>query len=141
MFWHLISSTLESNQESNNTFKRHFFNTLGFLCIGLAAVGIILPVMPTTIFVILAAYFFAKGSKKFHDWLLRNKVFGTYLSNYRDGKGMSVGSKIFSISFLWVGIIFSVVMLEITWLKIALLAVAIAVTIHIYKIKTTPKVG
>ena len=96
--------------------------------------------MPTTIFVILAAYFFAKGSKKFHDWLLRNKVFGTYLSNYRDGKGMSVGSKIFSISFLWVGIIFSVVMLEITWLKIALLAVAIAVTIHIYKIKTTPKV-
>ncbi len=136
-----IFSTLESNSESNNTFKRHFFNTLGFVSLGLAVVGIILPVMPTTIFVILAAYFFAKGSKRFHDWLLQNKVFGTYLSNYREGKGMSLGSKIFSISFLWVGIIFSVVMLEITWLKIALLAVAIAVTIHIYIIKTTPKVG
>lgn len=132
-------STLESNTESNNTFKRHFFNTLGFLCIGLAVIGIILPVMPTTIFVILAAYFFAKGSKRFHDWLLQNKVFGTYLSNYRDGKGMSIGSKIFSISFLWVGIVFSILMIDSVWIRVVLLAIAIAVTIHIYKIKTTPK--
>ena len=113
-------STLESNTESNNTFKRHFFNTLGFICIGLAVIGIILPVMPTTIFVILAAYFFAKGSKRFHDWLLQNKVFGTYLSNYRDGKGMSIGSKIFSISFLWVGIVFSILMIDSVWIRVVL---------------------
>jgi uncharacterized membrane protein YbaN (DUF454 family) len=95
--------------------------------------------MPTTIFVILAAYFFAKGSKKFHEWLIQNKVFGTYLSNYHEGKGMSLGSKIFSITFLWLGIFISILMIDMIWLRIILLAVAIAVTIHIYNIKTYTK--
>jgi len=105
----------------------------------LAVIGILLPVMPTTIFVILAAYFFAKGSERLHSWLISNKIFGTYLMNYREGRGMTIGSKLFSISFLWAGIIYSIFITDILWLKILLLLIAITVSIHIIWIKTYRK--
>jgi hypothetical protein len=102
----------------------------------LAVIGIILPVMPTTVFLLLAAYFFARGSKGFHDWLMNNKVFGNQIRNYREGNGMSVKSKIFSISFLWAGILISVFVTNLLWLQALLLVVAIGVTIHLVSLKT-----
>lgn len=93
--------------------------------------------MPTTVFLLLAAYFFARGSRRFHDWLNNNKIFGTYIRNYREGKGMTAGAKLFSIVFLWTGILVSVFLTSLLWLQVLLLLVAIGVTIHLLYIKTS----
>lgn len=121
---------------SNSFLRRHIFNILGVFSVMLAVIGIILPVMPTTVFLLLAAYFFARGSEKFHDWFSQNKLFGRYLDNYRSGRGMTRGSKFISLLFLWAGITYSTYSVEMTWLKILLLAIAVGVTVHVLKIKT-----
>ncbi|MBX7042926.1 MAG: YbaN family protein [Ignavibacteria bacterium] len=128
--------TNDDYRGSTSFLAKHLFNLLGILCVCLAVIGIVLPVMPTTVFLLLAAYFFARGSRRFHDWLMRNRLFGSYVRNYREGKGMTANAKLFSISFLWAGILFSLYLTSLLWLQVLLILVAIGVTIHILAIKT-----
>jgi len=109
----------------------------GFVLVGIGILGMFLPLLPTTIFFILAAWCFARSSEKFHHWLHNNRFFGRYLRNYRVKGGMTAGSKIFSISFLWVGIIASgLFATENLYVRILLAAIAIGVSWHLLAIKT-----
>jgi uncharacterized membrane protein YbaN (DUF454 family) len=101
-----------------------------FLAVGV--IGIFLPVLPTTPFLLLSAACYFKGSRRMHDWLLNNKWFGSYLRNYREGKGVSVKAKVISILALWTTICYSAFyVIDLLIVRIVLLAVAIAVTLHI----------
>ena len=101
-----------------------------FLAVGV--IGIFLPVLPTTPFLLLSAACYFKGSRRMHDWLLNNKWFGSYLRNYREGKGVSVKVKAISILSLWATIGYSAFyVIDILIVRIVLLVVAIAVTLHI----------
>jgi uncharacterized protein len=109
----------------------------GTLCVILAAVGIILPVLPTTPFLLLAAYFYARSSKKFYNWLLTNRWFGEYIRNYREGRGMPLNHKIISILLLWLTIIYAAwFVVDILWLKMILVGIAAGVTFHLVRVKT-----
>ncbi len=109
----------------------------GTIFVGIGLLGIFLPVLPTTPFLLLAAACYARSSKRFYDWLITNKLFGSYIKNYRDGKGVPLKVKIFTISFLWITIMFSVFfIIQIYWVRILLFFIAIGVTIHILTIKT-----
>ena len=111
---------------------------LGFLFLCLGAVGVVLPVMPTTPFVILAALCFSAGNKKFHERLCRNRVFGPYIENYRNKQGISITLKVCSIALLWTGLAVSMVAMRTVWGFVLLGAVGVGVTIHILTIKTAP---
>ncbi len=109
----------------------------GFILVGVGVLGMFLPLLPTTIFFILAAWCFAKSSEKFHKWLHNNKFFGKYLTNYRIKKGMTVGNKIFSIAFLLTGIGITIIFAAPNvYIKILLAAIAAGVTWHLLAIKT-----
>ena len=119
------------------TWLRILLVVAGTVCVGLGIVGIFLPILPTTPFLLLAAACFARSSKKFYDWLLNNKLFGDYIKNYQEGKGIPLKVKIFTISLLWITILFSVfLIIQISWVRIILIMIAIGVTIHIITIKT-----
>jgi uncharacterized membrane protein YbaN (DUF454 family) len=62
--------------------KKFFWNVLGFLSLGMAYVGLITPGIPYSCFVVFAAYCFAKGNKRMHDWLYNHKLFGPFLTNW-----------------------------------------------------------
>lgn len=110
---------------------------IGFIAVGLGILGMFLPVLPTTPFLLLAAACFAKSSKRFYNWLLSNKWFGTYIKNYREGKGIPLKIKIMSMGFMWITILTtSIFCLENIYIRILLLVIAIVVTIHISTIKT-----
>lgn len=112
----------------------------GFIAVGLGILGMFLPVLPTTPFLLLAAACFAKSSEKFYNWLLNNKWFGTYIKNYREGNGISLEIKIFSMTFMWITILTTTIFfLENIYIRIMLIVIAIAVTIHISLIKTAKK--
>ena len=103
---------------------------------GLGAVGVVLPVMPTTPFVLLAAFCFSSGSKAFYEWLCRNRIFGQYIENYRTKQGITKRHKVASIIFMWMGMITSAAILRTLHVYIILLLVGTGVTIHLLTIKT-----
>jgi uncharacterized membrane protein YbaN (DUF454 family) len=117
--------------------KRVFFLVSGFVSLGLAILGIFLPVLPTTPFLLLSAYCFSRSSKKWHQWLLKHKHFGKIIRDYNERRGVSLRIKIFAISFLWITILFSVVVVvEPIVLDFLLITIATFVTIHIFKLQT-----
>ncbi len=109
-----------------------------FLFLGI--IGIFIPILPTTPFLLLAAACYARGSKKFYNWLISNKWLGKYIKNYRGGKGIPINIKIITITLLWITILFSTVLIISNFLiQIILIIIAISVTIHIITIKTMKK--
>ncbi len=113
--------------------------TANFLVL-LGVIGIFVPVLPTTIFLILAASLYMRSSEYYYTWLINNRILGKYIKDYVEHKGMPISSKIVSISFLWIGISFSVIFLiEIYWVKLLLLVIAVGVTTHLITLKTLKK--
>lgn len=109
----------------------------GTFFVGLGILGILLPILPTTPFLLLAAACYAKSSKRLYHWLLNNKWFGKYIKNYREGKGIPLKGKVLSISLLWITILISIVFFVNHILVIILLILmATGVTIHIFLIRS-----
>jgi len=81
---------------------------LGFIVMCVGLVGIVVPGLPTTPLMILAAACFAKSSQKFYDWIINNKLFGHHVKNYREGKGIPKKSKPIILGTMWVFVLFAV---------------------------------
>lgn len=116
--------------------KRKIFLSLGFFFVGLGGIGVVLPVLPTTPFILIAAFFFSRSSKRADEWLLKNKYFGSYIKNYRNKVGVPIDVKIHSLIFVWFMIIISIIITNEFYLSILLLTIAILVSIHIIFLKT-----
>ncbi|MBN1136528.1 MAG: YbaN family protein [Anaerolineae bacterium] len=109
----------------------------GTLCVALGAVGMFLPVLPTTPFLLLAAVCYARSSQKFYHWLMTNRWCGEYIRNYREGRGIPLKQKVLIILLLWLTIVYAAwFVVSLWWLKLILVGIAIAVTIHVVGIKT-----
>ena len=129
----------KSKQVATFSYKltKYILIVAGTFFLGLGLIGIFLPLLPTTPFLLLAAACYAKSSQKFYTWLLSNKYFGTYIKNYWEGKGIPLQIKILSISFLWIAILFSAfIIISYIYVRIILIAIAIGVTLHILTIQT-----
>jgi uncharacterized membrane protein YbaN (DUF454 family) len=120
-----------------NPLIRNLLIIAGFICVGLGIIGIVLPVLPTTPFLLLAAACFSRSSKRFHNWLITNRWFGKYIKNYQEGNGISIKAKICAISFMWIALAFSIVFVihEFLW-QLILIIIGIIVAVHIIRIKT-----
>ncbi len=120
-----------------STYKQKIFLILGFIFVAFGIIGAILPLMPSTVFFILAAYFFSKSSEKFHKKLLDNKYIGRHLKNFYEKKGMPLRAKIISILSLFLTITISIILVERTpFLVVILLSVAFAVSFYIISLNT-----
>ena len=117
--------------------SRYLLIVAGTLAVGLAILGIFLPILPTTPFLLLAAFLYARSSERFYRWLLTNRLFGSYIDNYRRGLGMPRREKILTIIALWLTIGFSALyVVEAIWLRAVLGLIAVAVTVHLARIPT-----
>jgi uncharacterized membrane protein YbaN (DUF454 family) len=103
-------------------------------------IGIFVPILPTTPFLLLAAACYLRSSRRLYNWLLGNRFFGAYVRNYLHGRGMPRKVKIATIFLLWITITCSIIFaVQALIIRIILLIVAIGVTVHIMLIKTTSK--
>jgi len=109
----------------------------GTLFVALGVVGIFLPVLPTTPFLLLAAVCYARSSQRFYDGLLTNRWCGEYIRIYRAGRGIPVQQKAVAIVLLWLTIgctaLFAV---SVWWVRVVLFGIAVGVTIHLLAMKT-----
>jgi uncharacterized membrane protein YbaN (DUF454 family) len=109
----------------------------GYTALGLGILGIPLPVLPTTPFLLLAAWCFGRSSERLLRWLLTNRLFGTYLRNYVQHKGIPQRVKVYILCMLWLTIGLSAFLaVHVWWLRVSLLATAVGVTVHILRIRT-----
>ncbi len=144
-FKNLIINQLSNNQKVEsmkkvkNLFLRKVYIVLGSISLALGILGIFLPLLPTTVFLLITAYFYGKSSARFYNWLLNNKYIGGYIKTYREERGMPLKAKIFAISLLWLTIGSTVIFfLDILLIKILLLAIATGVSIYLLSLKTIP---
>ena len=82
---------------------------LGSAFVAIGTVGIFVPGLPTTVFMILAAACYVRSSDKLYNWLIKNKTFGKYIKDYREGKGMPMKAKIFAQSMMTFFILLAVI--------------------------------
>lgn len=109
----------------------------GWLAVGLATLGVFLPLLPTTPFLLLAAACFAKSSRRFHAWLLRNRLFGRYIRDYKSGRGIPAGTKALAITLVWLTIAWSALfVVPLVPVKVLLFAIALGVTVHLLRLPT-----
>jgi len=112
----------------------------GSLFLLLGIIGIFMPILPTTPFLLLTAACYARGSKRFYNWLINNRLLGQYIKNYREGRGLPLNAKVITIMLLWFTISFSIIFFIDNYLiQIVLLIIAILVTIHIILIRTAER--
>jgi len=80
--------------------KKFLWKCLGFVSLGMAYVGVVTPGIPYSIFVVFAAYCFAKGSPKMHAWLYNHKLFGPFLTNWQTKRVFPVRMKFFMLAMM-----------------------------------------
>ncbi|MGB5287157.1 MAG: YbaN family protein, partial [Ignavibacteriaceae bacterium] len=107
------------------------------LLVAVGVIGIFLPILPTTIFLILASACFIKSSPQANEWLRNHKILGMYIRNYQDKSGLTIQAKVLNIAFLWIMILSSAYFFtEEFYIRLLLLAIAIGVTIHLLMVNT-----
>ena len=111
--------------------KRYLLIALGTICLVIGIIGIFTPILPTTPFLLLAAACYANSSARFHRWLMNNRIFGSYIRNYTEGRGIPVKVKLLTIALLWATIGISIWAVDNLVVTIVLLVVAVGVTLHI----------
>lgn len=112
------------------------FNLLGSVFVMLGVVGMFLPLLPTTPFLLLASACYVRGSERLHRWLMNNRYLGAYIRNFRDKKGMPMSAKVATLVIFWGSISISIWRIDIAPLQIILILVGIFVTLLILRIKT-----
>ena len=118
---------------------RALLTVAGMVCVMLAVAGIVLPLLPTTPFLLLAAACFARSSPRLDDWLHHNRLFGPYLRAYRAGHGIPMPAKVSIIALLWISIAFSAILAvpDRLWaLRLVLVMTGLLVSIHVLRVKT-----
>ena len=116
-----------------------FLMSLGVLATVVGLIGVVVPILPTTPFLLLAAACFVRSSDTMYGWLTANRMFGGFIRDYREQRGVSARTKFVALALLWGVIGYTVLMVATTiWLRILLAAIAIAVTIHLLRLKTLP---
>ncbi len=116
---------------------RYLLIVLGTLSAALGLLGVLLPLLPTTPLLLLAAACYARSSRRFYLWLTTNRLFGSYIRDYREGRGIPALQRAITIVFLWLTIsVTGVFFINAWWLRGLLLGVALGVTIHLVRMRT-----
>lgn len=119
-----------------NDIKKILLIFAGSLSLVLGTIGIFLPLLPTTPFLLLAAFCYLRSSQKLYDKLIDSKRFGSYIKNYMEYRAVNKKAKFSAMSILWISLIISMLLVNNIYIYLVLLAVGIGVSIHVMSLKT-----
>jgi uncharacterized membrane protein YbaN (DUF454 family) len=109
----------------------------GTIALIIGAIGVFLPVIPTTPLVLLAAACYYRGSDRLHAWILSSRWFGETIKNYQEGRGLTRDTKLRAVSMMWVMILISAwFFVSSLFVRVAMICVAIGVTVYLVRLPT-----
>jgi uncharacterized membrane protein YbaN (DUF454 family) len=137
--WIIMSEKTSSSKKQRVV--RALLLVAGTISLALGAVGIFLPILPTTPFLLVAAACYLRSSERMHKWLINNRWFGEYIKNYQAGKGIPMKTKIVALTILWATILYSTFFIvdEILVAQLVLVVIACGVTVHLMRLPTFKK--
>lgn len=112
------------------------YNIAGTVALLLGILGIFLPVLPTTPFLLLASACYMRGSERMHRWLMNQRHLGPYLRNFQAGRGIPLRAKIAALALMWTSLTVSMWFVPLPWVRVLLLVPGIAVTVYLYRMRT-----
>ncbi|MCR4416360.1 MAG: YbaN family protein [Ignavibacteria bacterium] len=116
--------------------KKYLLMAFGLIFVSIGLIGIFVPGLPTTIFMILAAYCFIRSNEKLYNWVINNKIFGSKVKHFMETKTIPLRGKIHSISAMWLMVILSIIFLNAS--SIVKLIIALAALIGTVVILSFP---
>jgi uncharacterized membrane protein YbaN (DUF454 family) len=123
-----------------NSAKKAILVAAGSLCLVLAVLGVFLPLLPTTPFLLLASACYVRSSERLHGWLMGNRMLGPYIRNFRERRGVPLRARVTTVMLLWLPLLYSVYRLDILWLELLLLLMGVIWSVLILRMKS-PKDG
>ncbi len=124
-----------------NPVLRGVYLALGWVCVVLGAIGVVLPGWPTTVWILVAAFFFARSSPRFYGWIMHHRLFGPLLRDWRDGRGLSARAKTWAVVSIVLSIGTSIVLIAVPWVSALLLLIAVVLCTYLLTLPTKPMVG
>ena len=124
-----------------NKVKKYFYKTLGFIALGLGLVGVILPILPTTPFLLLTSFCFAKGSERFHVWFTNTNIYKKHLESFVRERAMTLKQKVVLLSFVNFMLAFPLILVDVLPMRITIIVlIIIKLYYFIFRVKTiTPE--
>ncbi|MDF1523139.1 MAG: YbaN family protein [Trueperaceae bacterium] len=122
-----------------NPVLRSTYLVLGVVCVAFGAIGVVVPGWPTTVWILVATYFFARSSPRFYNWLMNHRVFGPLIRDWRDGKGLSARAKGLAVTTIVLSIGTSIVLIPPVWAKPLLVVVAVTLCTYLLTLPTKPR--
>ncbi len=120
---------------------RALYTVLGSIALALGVLGIFLPLLPTTPFLLLAVFCYARGSRRLHVWLMSHRVLGPYIRDFQSGRGIPLRSKCLAMALMWPSLALSAWIMPVPWARWLLLIPGIGVTIYLWRLPTRPRGG
>jgi len=130
--------TGKAKPESHRTVvKRALLAACGLAAVGLGVLGIFLPLLPTTPFLLLAAACFIRSSDRLYQWLMRHRRLGRIVRQYRENRALPLRTKLATLFLLWATLVFSgLAVVDAPWIRLLLAGVGIGVTLHLLSMRT-----
>jgi len=125
-------------RKSRSRLVRHVLQAAGLLSLALGVIGIFLPLLPTTPFLLLAAACFMRSSQRFYLWLVGHPWLGPWIRDYLDGEGIPLKGKVYAVGLMWTSILLSCYLIPLLPVRLLMLASAALVTVYILRQKTRP---
>ena len=119
-----------------NSAKKALLVAAGSVCLALAVLGVVLPLLPTTPFLLLASACYVRSSERLHGWLMGNRLLGGYIRNFKERRGIPLRGRVITVVLLWLPLLYSVYRLDILWLELLLVAMGAVWSVLILRMKT-----
>ncbi|CAM2076410.1 MAG: YbaN family protein [uncultured Clostridium sp.] len=120
-----------------NKAKKYFYITLGFIALGLGLIGVILPILPTTPFLLVTSFCFAKGSERFHTWFTNTNIYKKHLESFVKERAMTLKQKVVLLSFVNFMLAFPLILVDVLPMRITIIVlIIIKLYYFIFKVKT-----
>ena len=107
----------------------------GSLCLALAVLGVFLPLLPTTPFLLLASACYVRSSERLHGWLMENRLLGGYIRNFKERRGIPLRARVTTVLLLWLPLAYSVYRLDLLWLELLLLLMGVTWSVLILRMR------
>lgn len=118
-----------------NRAKRAVLVAAGSVSLALAVLGLFLPLLPTTPFLLLASACYVRSSERLHGWLMGNRVLGGYIKNFQERRGIPLRGRIVTVALLWLPLLYSVYRLDLLWLELLLVLMGLVWSVLILRMK------
>ena len=119
-----------------NKAKKYFYITLGFLALGIGLIGVILPILPTTPFLLVTSFCFARGSERFHTWFTNSNIYKKHLESFVKERAMTLKQKVVLLSFVNFMLAFPLILVDVLHMRITIILIIIKLYYFTFKVRT-----